>query len=127
MTCKDPDLTHQAQGLLRRILAARDTAPVLDDLDTLAGALPDAPAGSLRHAASHAATGRWPAAGLTLYTPPEEDEEADEEPEFDAATSGTATLMPDQARLKDLPGTVVRLTYLREYHVTDEDALLEQG
>lgn len=123
LTCKDQDHAYQAQDLLRRILALRDATPALADLATLSAALPDAPAGSLRQAAAHAATGCWPAAAATLYTPVAEDDDQDEEPEASApAASGQS---PDEKRLRDLPGKVVRVTYLREYHVRDETAVLQ--
>ncbi|MEY9873279.1 hypothetical protein ABH931_002761 [Streptacidiphilus sp. MAP12-33] len=65
--CKDPDHAYQAQDLLRRVLAVCDAEPLAQDLHTLACALPDAPASSLRQAAIHAAAGRWPAAAVTLH------------------------------------------------------------
>ncbi|MBF9071544.1 hypothetical protein [Streptacidiphilus fuscans] len=122
MTCKDQALAYRAQLLLRRILAARDGSWAGADLAELAAALPDAPAGSLRQAAVHAATGTWPLA-CTIHMP--EPEEEDEEPV--EAASGARTVTRDGARLKDLPGMVVRVAHLREFHITDEDVLLREA
>ena len=128
LTCKDKDHAYQAVQVLRRALAARDGAQVAEDLQTLAAALPDAPAGSLRQAVGYAATGTWPAAAETLYLlPPDEaDRDADDEPDQDPEADGPATT-PHGARLKDLPGKVVRIAHLREFHVIDEDALVREA
>ncbi|MFG3076355.1 hypothetical protein [Streptomyces sp. NPDC048225] len=82
--------------------------------------MPDAPAGSLRQAVTQAASGTWPAEPGTLLTATDPDSEPfDDEPDSSAAPAAAG-----HPRLKDLPGKVVRITHLREFHITDEDALL---
>lgn len=124
LTCKDKHHAHQAVQLLRRALAARDTAVVAEDLRALAAALPDAPAGSLRTATAHAASGTWPSPAGTTFCPPGENPEEDEETQGDEPSAASVSATPHGARLKDLPGKVVRITHLREFHITDEDALI---
>ncbi|MFE7278662.1 hypothetical protein [Streptomyces sp. NPDC057623] len=124
LTCKNKHHAYQAVQLLRRALASRDTDVVTEDLNTLATALPDAPAGSLRAATAHAASGTWPAPAGTTFCPPDEDLGEDEDTHVDEAPTAPGSETPDGARLKDLPGKVVRITHLREFHITDEDALI---
>ncbi|MGW1901688.1 hypothetical protein ACWCQB_30685 [Streptomyces hirsutus] len=118
LTCKDPELAFEATGILRRVLALRDVAAVDDELTALTEQMPDAPAGSLRQAVARAVSGTWPVepGALLMATDPEP---CDDEP-IPSASAAVA----DHPRLKDLPGKVVRITHLREFHVTDEDALL---
>jgi len=125
MTCKDKAHAHQAQLMLRRVLAARDATEVAADLQALTAALPDAPASSLRQAVAHAAAGTWPAAEGTLYAPEPDDDGPGEEEEPEGSDAASST--PDGARLKDLRGKVVRIAHLREFHVTDEDALVREA
>jgi len=121
LTCKDKEHAHQAQLLLRRTLAARDVAQVAQSIEILSAELPDAPASSLRRAVTHAATGTWPRVEGTLYIPSADDDlEVDDEDPSDHA----APVTPHDARLRDLPGKVVRIATLREFHITDEDALI---
>lgn len=42
----------------------------------------------------------------------------------DETTTSPESETPHGARLKDLPGKVVRIAHLREFHITDEDALI---
>ncbi|WP_430379163.1 hypothetical protein [Streptomyces sp. B1-3] len=85
LPCKDKHHAHQAVQLLRRALASRDTAVVMEDLNALATALPDAPAGSLRAATAHAASGAWPAPAGTTFCPPDEELGEDEDTQVDEA------------------------------------------
>ncbi|MEU6373322.1 hypothetical protein [Streptomyces sp. NPDC046909] len=124
LTCKDKHHAYQAVQLLRRALAARDTAAVAEDLQALASALPHAPASSLHTAATHAASGTWPAPAGTTFCVPDENSEEDEETQGDQAVTSPEPESPFGARLKDLPGKVVRIAHLREFHITDEDALI---
>ena len=124
LTCKDKRHAYQAVQLLRRALACRDTAVVAEDLHALASALPDAPASSLRTATAHAASGTWPAPAGTTFCPPDENRGEDEETQDDETATSPESRTPYGARLKDLPGKVVRIAHLREFHVTDEDALI---
>ncbi|MEU5699056.1 hypothetical protein [Streptomyces aurantiacus] len=124
LTCKDKHHAYQAVQLLRRALAARDTAAVAEDLRALAAALPDAPAGSLRTATAHAASGTWPAPAGTTFCPPVENPREDGGTQGDEASAVSESATPHGARLKDLPGKVVRISHLREFHITDEDALI---
>lgn len=119
LTCKNPEQALEATGILRRVLALRDAAAVDDELVTLTAQMPDAPAGSLRQAVMRAASGTWPAEPGTLLmaTDPEV---CDDEP-----AAPTSAAVAGHPRLKDLPGKVVRITHLREFHITDEAALLK--
>ncbi|MFD6967676.1 hypothetical protein [Streptomyces sp. NPDC059949] len=80
--------------------------------------MPDAPAGSLRQAVVQAASGTWQAQPGTLFVVPDPD------PSEDEAVSDVASGPVGHPRLKHLPGKVVRIAHLHEFHVTDEDALL---
>ncbi|MFE6942209.1 hypothetical protein [Streptomyces chartreusis] len=120
LTCKDPEHAYEATGILRRALALRDTTAVDGELAALTAQLPHAPAGSLRQAVTRAASGTWPADPATLLMASDPDPDpCDDEP--DSPPPGE---LADHPRLKDLTGKVVRITHLREFHVTDEDALL---
>ena len=131
LTCEDLVGIYEAQALLRRVLATRDAGALRDELEELAAELPEAAAASLLQAAVHAAQGRWPAAAVTFHVTV-----LDElQPSGDAA-GFDVTIETDQEsarhprkrttrpRLKDLPGKVIRIAWLREYHVTDETRLL---
>ncbi|MGW1249523.1 hypothetical protein [Streptomyces sp. NPDC002535] len=118
LTCKDPDHAFEAVGILRRALARRDATTVDEELKVLTAEMPDAPAGSLRQAVVKAASGIWQTEPGTLLVVP------DPEPAEDEAVSDVASGPVGHPRLKDLPGKVVRITHLHEFHVTDEDALL---
>ncbi|MFD5435137.1 hypothetical protein ACFWJ4_23690 [Kitasatospora sp. NPDC127067] len=100
-------------------------------MDGLCGQLPDAPASSLRQAVAHVLAGTWPAAAGTLIAWPEgsghEDPGQDDDSEGggdndEAMESGGP--VRGEARLRDLPGQVVRIATLREFHVHDRQALL---
>ncbi|MET7759936.1 hypothetical protein ABZT27_35405 [Streptomyces sp. NPDC005389] len=118
LTCKDPDHAFEAVGILRRALARRDATTVDEELKALTAEMPDAPAGSLRQAVVQAASGIWQAEPGTLFVVP------DPELSEDEAVSDVASGPVGHPRLKDLPGKVVRIAHLHEFHVTDEDALL---
>ncbi|MFF0553813.1 hypothetical protein ACFYUL_33155 [Streptomyces sp. NPDC004311] len=118
LTCKDPDQAFEAVGILRRVLARRDATAVDDELKALTAEMPDAPAGSLRQAVVHAASGTWQAQPGTLFVAPDPD------PSEDETVSDVPSGSVGHPRLKDLPGKVVRIAHLYEFHVTDEDALL---
>ncbi|MBT2674239.1 hypothetical protein J7E95_26195 [Streptomyces sp. ISL-14] len=124
LTCKDKHHAYQAVQLLRRALASRDAAAVAEDLQALAAALPHAPASSLRTAAAHAASGTWPAPAGTTFCPPDENSGEDEGTQRHQAATSPEPESPYGTRLKDLAGKVVRIAQLREFHITDEDALI---
>ncbi|MEV7775961.1 hypothetical protein [Kitasatospora sp. NPDC086791] len=138
LTCRDPQLAHQAVELLRRILRRPAATQAAELVDGLCGQLPDAPASSLRRAAAYAGSGTWPATDGTHITWPKEaaveapsrDEDTDNEDDGDEAP-GPDGPAPSEVRLRDLSGHVVRITTLREFHVRDRQALLnaagEQG
>jgi hypothetical protein len=118
LTCKDADHAFEAVGILRRVLARRDATVVDDELKALTAEMPDAPASSLRQAVVQAASGTWRAEHGTLLVVP--DREASEDEPASHAPPGPM----GHPRLKDLPGKVVRIAHLHEFHITDEDALL---
>ena len=121
LTCKEPDHAHEAVDILRRVLARREATCADDELRALTAVMPDAPAGSLRQAVTHAATGTWPTGPGVLYEVVEP-----EDPESDGAQDAAPVPFEPSShpRLKDLPGKVVRIARLYEFHVTDEDALI---
>ncbi|MFD7907484.1 hypothetical protein ACFV4G_35270, partial [Kitasatospora sp. NPDC059747] len=135
LTCRDSELAYRAAELLRRTLRGAPGARAATELvDGLCGQLPDAPASSLRQAVAHVTAGTWPAAAGTLIAWPERPVHEDSEQEDggdnrgsddNEAVADSGHLMPGEARLRDLPGHVVRITSLREFHVRDRQALLD--
>ncbi|MCS0605614.1 hypothetical protein NX794_31090 [Streptomyces sp. LP11] len=120
LTCKNPEHAVEATGILRRVLALRDAAAVDDELAALTAQMPDAPAGSLRQAV--AASRERDLARRTRRSV--RGVGPDPEPCDDELASAASAAVAGHPRLKDLPGKVVRITHLREFHITDEDALL---
>lgn len=120
LTCKDPDHAYEAVGILRRVLACRDVTAVEDELKALTAEMPDAPASSLRQAVGQAASGNWSADPSTLFVVPEPEQDSSENDSANGGVRGPA----GHPKLQDLPGKVVRISHLYEFHVTDEDALL---
>ncbi|MFF2077457.1 hypothetical protein ACFVXG_22220 [Kitasatospora sp. NPDC058162] len=132
LTCRDPELAHHAAELLRRTLSRAAGALHAESVDGLCVQLPDAPASSLRQAVAHVLAGTWPAAAGTLITWPEGSERQDPGQDDDGEGGGDNDEAPEsggpargEARLRDLPGQVVRITSLREFHVYDRQALLD--
>ncbi|MFE6054940.1 hypothetical protein ACFQ6N_29675 [Kitasatospora sp. NPDC056446] len=133
LTCRDPELAHHAAGLLRRTLSRAAGALHAESVDGLCGQLPDAPASSLRQAVAHVLAGTWPAAAGTLiawpegsaHEEPDQEDGADSEGGDDDVAAESGAPARDEARLRDLPGQVVRITSLREFHVHDRQALLD--
>ncbi|GAA1988473.1 hypothetical protein [Kitasatospora viridis] len=134
LTCRDPELAYRAAELLRRTLSRAAGARHTESVDGLCGQLPDAPGSSLRQAVAHVLAGTWPAAAGTLIAWPEGSahEEPDQEDGADSEGSGDNDAAPEsgapargEARLRDLPGQVVRIATLREFHVHDRQALLD--
>ncbi|MDH6580436.1 hypothetical protein [Kitasatospora sp. MAP5-34] len=133
LTCRDPELAHCAAELLRRTLSRAAGVLHTESVDGLCGQLPDAPASSLRQAVAHVLAGTWPVAAGTLIAWPEGSahEEPDQEDGVDSE-GGDNDAAPEsgapargEARLRDLPGQVVRIATLREFHVHDRQALLD--
>lgn len=125
-TCRDAYLAQRAAALLS--LAAANTALTRQQQATahmIIQALPDAPAASFRHALEHARSGTWPSSSPTLFSWP-----ADDPLNWAKATDTAETLpvsatrTPVDARLADLPGPVVRVVQLREFHVYDQAKVL---
>ncbi|MFB7947842.1 hypothetical protein ACFC6L_23340 [Kitasatospora phosalacinea] len=96
-------------------------------MDELCGQLPDAPAASLRQAVTRALSRAWPVGPGSLATWPEKQENqaavASDEPDRDDQAVPTA--FGSAPRLRDLPGQVVRVAVLREYHIRNRNAVLE--
>ncbi|MFJ9765544.1 hypothetical protein ACIRUY_17180 [Streptomyces erythrochromogenes] len=123
-TCRDAHVAQHAARLLSS--AALDGALTERQEITahkIATALPDAPAASFRQALERARAGVWPSAALALFSWPPVDP-------FEEPTGGdpelpvSATRSPKDARLADLPGPVVRVVQLREFHVYDQAKVL---
>ncbi|MCX4688561.1 hypothetical protein OG401_30415 [Kitasatospora purpeofusca] len=95
-------------------------------VEELCAQLPDAPAASLRQAVTHALARTWPAGAGTLIDWPRQPEEAAREEEDEDGDLGPReSRTPHDARLRDLPGPVVQITTLREYHVHDRELLVK--
>ncbi|MFE6052878.1 hypothetical protein ACFQ6N_19145 [Kitasatospora sp. NPDC056446] len=115
---------EHAAELLRA--AIHGPGPALDvRLATVAAALPAAEAEALRAAFRQALQGWWPSRSHSLsgtsprphvQEPADDDQKGPEE----------GVLAGDQ-RLADLPGRVVRVIHLKEFHITDPDAVLAEA
>ncbi|MFE9852243.1 hypothetical protein ACFYPN_26090 [Streptomyces sp. NPDC005576] len=127
LSCRRPELAHEAARLLQRALHVAADAWDAGPLEELCGRLPDEAADSLRTAVGRALAGAWPSNGgdTPEWGPP---------PERAAPGSPTPLARPDgdghwlraplDARLADLDGPVFRIALLREFHVHDRRALL---
>ncbi|GGS56509.1 hypothetical protein GCM10010206_18110 [Streptomyces cinerochromogenes] len=122
LTCRDALLAQHAALLLslsalHGALTPRQQATA----HKVVTALPDAPAASFRQALERARAGVWPTNASAIFTWPADDpldrvhEDGQEE---EVPVSGTRS--PGDARLADLPGPVVRVVQLREFHVYDQ-------
>ncbi|MFF3601686.1 hypothetical protein [Kitasatospora indigofera] len=130
LTCREPELAHRATQLLLQALRSRPGTQLEGRIEDLCGKLPDAPASSLRQAVAHAIAGTWPAvSGSLINWPATADDFDDEGDDPDGAEEGEAAVRaartPQDARLRDLAGPVVRFALLREFHVHDRQALLD--
>lgn len=127
LTCRDAGLAQQAARLLTAAaangaLTARESATA----HRVGEELPDAPAASFQQALERSHSGAWPsssharstwsASGVSV------DGGSEEAPE--AALPVSAIRSPKDARLADLPGPVVRVVQLREFHIYDQDRML---
>ena len=121
LTCRDP-LQAQAAADLLTLAARKGMPPALDErVARLLAVMPDAPAASFRDALAKAAAGAWPVDPELL---PQWPEQSDEDVEEMADAIGEMTHTPSDARLADLPGPVVRIFRLHEFHVHDVPKLL---
>ncbi|MFD4413491.1 hypothetical protein [Streptomyces sp. NPDC058476] len=126
LTCRDALLARHASVLLT--LASHNGALTWHQQETarkIATSLPEAPAASFRQALERACAGAWPINSSSLFTWPAEDpldwlQEGDRE----GSLPISAVRTPGDARLADLPGTVVRVVQLREFHVYDQAKVL---
>ncbi|GAA3053133.1 hypothetical protein GCM10020229_75940 [Kitasatospora albolonga] len=125
LTCRQPELAHRAAQLLRGALHSTPATWRAQPLELLCAQLPDAPASSVRGAVAHLLAGTWPVTEGSLIPWPDSLTDAEDEEE-DPQDHGSART-PDDARLADLSGPVVRIAILREYHVHDEEALLRSA
>ncbi len=126
LTCRHPELAQQAVGILQQAIGSSADAWNPEQLERLCAQLPDAPASSLRSAARHALAGVWPMpAGSFLKWEQTADGDGDvyEGNDVDAITRAVPT--PNDARLADLAGPVIRVEVLREFHVHDQEAVLK--
>lgn len=128
LTCRDSELAHHAAQLLCRALASSPKAWKAEAAEELCGQLPDAPAASLRQAVTYALARAWPTDAGSLIAWPRQFEEAElheEDEADDLELQEQETRTPHDARLRDLPGPVVQITTLREYHVHDRELLVK--
>ncbi|AZP14774.1 hypothetical protein EJC51_47075 [Streptomyces aquilus] len=121
MTCKDALVAQHAALLLS--LAARNgilTAPQQNTAGKLLTVLPDAPAASFRQALDQARAGVWPAGSPGFTWPSDDPFDWVQESGTEEALPVSAIRTPRDARLADLPGPVIRVVQLREFHVYDQ-------
>ncbi|MFC7327095.1 hypothetical protein [Marinactinospora rubrisoli] len=87
--------------------------------------LPSAPAASFQEAVGHAFAGHFPDPAPVCASPSVADSGIDDDREGDQApTAVRAVGPPDDARLADLPGKLVRVTSVVELHVHEPHRLL---
>ncbi|WP_326811034.1 hypothetical protein OIE62_23115 [Streptomyces scopuliridis] len=127
LTCRQPELAQQAVGILHHAIRSSTDAWEPEPLEELCAQLPDAPASSLRSAATHALAGVWPVSSGTYLRWEQIADEVDEGrgEDSDAEVVTRALRTPADARLTDLQGLVIRLEVLREFHVHDQRAVLK--
>ncbi|WP_404868351.1 hypothetical protein ACI1MP_09660 [Kitasatospora griseola] len=127
LTCRQAELADHAAWLLLQALESTPDRWAAARVDELCGQLPDAPAASLRQAVTRVLSRAWPVGPGSLATWPEKQENqaavASDEPDRDDGAVSTA--FGSVPRLRDLPGQVVRVAVLREYHIRDRNAVLE--
>jgi hypothetical protein len=121
LTCKDA-LVAQHAALLLSLAAGQGalTSPQQDTARKLLTALPAAPAASFRQALDQACAGVWPAVSSTFRWPADDPFDWVDESDEEEALPVSAVRTPGDARLADLPGPVVRVVQLREFHVYDQ-------
>ncbi|WP_405419430.1 hypothetical protein [Streptomyces erythrochromogenes] len=127
LTCRDAGLAQQAARLLTAAaangaLTTRESAAA----QKVSEELPEAPASSFRQALERARSGEWPTSPHALSSwsanALSAGGSADGAPGTELSVS--AVRSPKDARLADLPGSVVRVVQLREFHIYDEDRVL---
>ncbi|MFD6425931.1 hypothetical protein [Streptomyces sp. NPDC060198] len=134
LTCRSPELAHEAARLLQRALFVPADAWDAGPLEDLCGRLPKGAADALRTAAGRALAGAWPSGEGGA---PEWDRVPPEAPSAAPAPGapsargrgrdgdGRSPRAPGGARLAGLAGPVFRIALLREFHVHDPEALLD--
>ncbi|MFB7596239.1 hypothetical protein [Streptomyces sp. NPDC056160] len=127
LTCRQPELAQQAVGILQQAITDSAGAWKSEPLEKLCAQMPDAPASSLRSAARYALAGVWPLppGSFLKWEQLTEDVDDDGEEDNDADADSSAARTPDDARLADLAGPVIRVAVLREFHVHDPQAVLK--
>lgn len=126
LTCRQPELAQQAVATLQQAIGSSADAWKPEPLEKLCAQLPDAPASSLRNAARHALAGVWPMPPGSFLKWGQIADGVDDAPDEDDADAVTrAVRTPDDARLADLAGPVIRVEVLREFHVHDQQAVLK--
>lgn len=121
LTCGDAVVAQQAAELLEQAVQHGRTASVKAAAEQVSAALPAAPRASLREALEYAFAGTWPSAEKPVVTwsqlhPPEAPDAR--------LTQDNQPRTAEDAGLADLPGPVVRLVRLQEFHVHDVGKLL---
>ncbi|MEU7042824.1 hypothetical protein AB0A77_17400 [Streptomyces varsoviensis] len=123
LTCRRPELAQQAAALLQQAIRSSTDAWKSEPLEELCAQLPDAPASSLRSAARHALAGVWPMPTGSFLKWEQIADDVDDDSDTDAVARAVRT--PNDARLADLAGPVIRVEILREFHVHDQQAVLK--
>ncbi|MFJ8077048.1 hypothetical protein ACIQ7Q_24685 [Streptomyces sp. NPDC096176] len=125
LTCRDAALAQLAARLLTAAaadgaLTARESAAAR----RVGEELPDAPAASFRQALDLAHAGVWPTTPHALSVWSADGKDGGAEVGSEAELPVSAVRSPKDARLADLPGPVVRVVQLREFHIYDQDRML---
>ncbi|MGK5556683.1 hypothetical protein ACSNOI_34250 [Actinomadura kijaniata] len=126
LTCTDAALAQQVAELLTHASINGAGTTVHAEAERISAALPAAPSASFRKALDQALKRQWQLddeANLPTYETLSSRYAAD--PTLSgSASSGSHGQVPRNARLREFPGKVVRVTKLLELHVHDEKQLL---
>ncbi|MFJ9523045.1 hypothetical protein ACIRPK_32960 [Kitasatospora sp. NPDC101801] len=127
LTCRQAALADRAAQLLLQALKSSPATWEVDQVEELCQQLPDAPASSLRQAVTRALTRAWPTESGSLSRWPEKQgDQVTAEPSAPEVDDESKRVNWRVApRLRGLPGQVVRVAVLREFHIRDRNAVLE--
>ncbi|MER8182387.1 hypothetical protein [Kitasatospora sp. NPDC094015] len=127
LTCRHAELADRATRLLLQALKSTPDTWAADRVDELCRQLPDAPASSLRQAVTRAFARAWPTdpGSLANWTEKQKDQAATESNDNEGDGRAESVACKPVPRLRDLPGQVVRVAVLREFHIHDRSSLLE--
>ncbi|MEV7124038.1 hypothetical protein [Kitasatospora griseola] len=127
LTCRQAELADRAARLLVQALEATSDTWATARVEELCGQLPDAPAASLRQAVTRALARSWPAdpGSLANWSQKQADQATAEPSDPEDDDEAKEAVFGSVPHLRDLPGQVVRVAVLREYHIRNRNAVLE--